>query len=162
MAQAESGGISFDPTEVGPDWTRLLSGTGLLIALGGGVVFFVLRSWVCPKVKPLFLAPAFSYIWPSVILALGLVTAVLESRGSLTTTAENLLVVLTVLLLPLNLLGFLGFALTSEGCHALAPNSTRFFALALGCSVFWITEFVFLCWLRVRIVNGLPVRLDIR
>src|SRR6478609_334764 len=92
MAQAEGGGISFDSREVGSDWTQLLSGTGLLIALGGGVVFFVLRSWVWPKLKPWLLVPAFSHLWPSIILALGLVTAVLESRRSLNTTAENLLV----------------------------------------------------------------------
>jgi hypothetical protein len=135
-AQEESG-ISFDAREV-PDWTELLGMTGLSIALGGGVGLFALRSWLWPRLRPWFVTPAFRYVWPSSMVALGVTAAFLESQGYLNATVENVLAGFAVVLFPLNLPGISASAGAIAICEALALDFPRL--PVLGLAVFVILD----------------------
>ena len=159
MAQ-EGSGIAFDPIETGSEWAELLSVWGLLVALGGGVVLFAIRSWLWPLVRSWFCAPWLRIFWPTAMLAI-LVTILLFDCCGQNVVVESLVMTIGTLTLPLNLPGLAACALVMAGLEEWFPNLPGLVRIGVACCTFWVAEFLFFGWLRSRILDTQPVRLEL-
>jgi len=133
----ESGGVSFDPPEVGPDWTKLLGWESLIaVSVGGAMIVFV-RAWLLPVIRSWLLSSRAQFAFPWAMVSaswlLILVGLHLPHEQILDTIASILVVLLVAANLPFILFCSMILAIN----ETLGPLNGL--VLAIGATVaFWL------------------------